>query len=292
MRRTFGRVAWKSKNSSGSIVAKRAAPSDAPTNCSAAEAASPASFQPLKAHTRAGARRPSGRLSQSQRLHPDHGTRWAAWRSTSPSACQARAQTRSTGVFACTRKDRLVDAHGHAVPRARAARPHGRGRRRARSATPTCSPAASSAATSCACAGASSASATSCRSRCAAIDRAPRRDADPAAFLPAAYRDLDELDGFLEHLAGEVHDPGYRALLDGLLGDDGCAPRWRRAPCTRGGHHAYLGGLLEHTVAVAHARAGDVRAAPAAELRPADHRGARARPRQDARVHATAPRSG
>jgi 3'-5' exoribonuclease len=25
----------------------------------------------------------------------------------------------------------------------------------------------------------------------------------------------------------------------------------RRAPCTRGGHHAYLGGLLEHTVAVA-----------------------------------------
>ncbi len=25
----------------------------------------------------------------------------------------------------------------------------------------------------------------------------------------------------------------------------------RRAPCTRAGHHAYLGGLLEHTVAVA-----------------------------------------
>ncbi len=33
--------------------------------------------------------------------------------------------------------------------------------------------------------------------------------ADPAAFLPVAYRDLDELDGFLEHLAREVHDPGY-----------------------------------------------------------------------------------
>src|SRR5205085_4151569 len=26
---------------------------------------------------------------------------------------------------------------------------------------------------------------------------------------------------------------------------------FRRAPCTRAGHHAYLGGLLEHTVAVA-----------------------------------------
>src|SRR5918992_5926541 len=43
--------------------------------------------------------------------------------------------------------------------------------------------------------------------------------ADPAAFLPVAYRDLDELDGFLEHLAREVHDPGYRALLDALLAD-------------------------------------------------------------------------
>ncbi len=75
--------------------------------------------------------------------------------------------------------------------------------------------------------------------------------ADPAAFLPVAYRDLDELDGFLEHLAREVHDPGYAALLERLLGDDALRAEWRRAPCTRGGHHAYLGGLLEHTVAVA-----------------------------------------
>jgi 3'-5' exoribonuclease len=74
--------------------------------------------------------------------------------------------------------------------------------------------------------------------------------ADPAAFLPVAYRDLDELDGFLEHLAREVHDTGYAALLERLLGDDGLRAAWRRAPCTRGGHHAYLGGLLEHTVAV------------------------------------------
>jgi 3'-5' exoribonuclease len=27
--------------------------------------------------------------------------------------------------------------------------------------------------------------------------------------------------------------------------------QWRRAPCTQRSHHAYLGGLLEHTVAVA-----------------------------------------
>src|ERR671915_284073 len=75
--------------------------------------------------------------------------------------------------------------------------------------------------------------------------------ADPAAFLPTAYRDLDELDGFLEHLAREVYDPDLRALLDSFLSDEDFRADFRRAPCTRAGHHAYLGGLLEHTVAVA-----------------------------------------
>jgi 3'-5' exoribonuclease len=81
-----------------------------------------------------------------------------------------------------------------------------------------------------------------------AVERAP--EADPATFLPVAYRDVDELDGFLEHLAREVHDAEYRRLLETLLADDALRADWRRAPCTRTGHHAYLGGLLEHTVAV------------------------------------------
>jgi 3'-5' exoribonuclease len=75
--------------------------------------------------------------------------------------------------------------------------------------------------------------------------------ADPASFLPTAYRDLDELDGFLEHLAREVYDADLRALLGAFLGDASFRADLRRAPCTRSGHHAYLGGLLEHTVAVA-----------------------------------------
>jgi 3'-5' exoribonuclease len=74
---------------------------------------------------------------------------------------------------------------------------------------------------------------------------------DPARFLPVAYRDVDELDGFLEHLAGEVYDRAYAELLRRLLADTALRAQWRRAPCSRAGHHAYLGGLLEHTVAVA-----------------------------------------
>ena len=83
------------------------------------------------------------------------------------------------------------------------------------------------------------------------ISRAAERAPDPAEFLPVAYRDMEELDGFLEHLAREVYDPELRALLDSFLGDDALRAALRRTPCTRSGHHAYLGGLLEHTVAVA-----------------------------------------
>jgi len=83
-----------------------------------------------------------------------------------------------------------------------------------------------------------------------AIRRAEGETAAPEEFLPVAYRDLDELDGFLEHLAREVFDRDLARLLDAFLGDDAFRAELRRAPCTRGGHHAYLGGLLEHTVAV------------------------------------------
>src|ERR1700730_17642059 len=103
-----------------------------------------------------------------------------------------------------------------------------------------------------------------------AIGRAEGVEADPARFLPMAYRDLDELEGFLEHLAREVYDSGLKALLARLLADRELRAEIRRAPGSvpaggagsrppgaggfaraGGGHHAYLGGLLEHTVAVA-----------------------------------------
>src|SRR5436305_6836072 len=84
-----------------------------------------------------------------------------------------------------------------------------------------------------------------------AIRKAEPEDADPAEFLPVAYRDLDELDGFLEHLSREVHDADYARLLASFVEDEQFRADFRRAPCSRAGHHAYLGGLLEHTVGVA-----------------------------------------
>jgi 3'-5' exoribonuclease len=74
---------------------------------------------------------------------------------------------------------------------------------------------------------------------------------DPAALAPALRRDADELDGFLEFLAGEIAHPGLRATVARFVEDAEFRGRLRTLPATVEGHHAYAGGLLEHTVGVA-----------------------------------------
>src|SRR5262245_23702363 len=82
------------------------------------------------------------------------------------------------------------------------------------------------------------------------IQAADASEVDPDDFLPSAYRDREELQGFLEHLAREVHDAVLRSVVERVLFEEPVASEFRRAPCTRAGHHAYLGGLIEHTVSV------------------------------------------
>ncbi len=83
------------------------------------------------------------------------------------------------------------------------------------------------------------------------VRRLEPAEVDPVEFLPAAYRDRSELEGFLEHLTREVHDPALIRVVENTIFTGQAAEEFRKAPCTRAGHHAYLGGLLEHTVAVA-----------------------------------------
>jgi 3'-5' exoribonuclease len=75
-------------------------------------------------------------------------------------------------------------------------------------------------------------------------------DTDPATLAPTLRRDADELDGFLDFLAAEIAHPGLRATVTAAL-DTETRKRFRALPATPDGHHAYAGGLLEHTVGVA-----------------------------------------
>jgi 3'-5' exoribonuclease len=76
-------------------------------------------------------------------------------------------------------------------------------------------------------------------------------EADVAELAPAPRRDVDELDGFFEFLAGELAHQGLRSLVGRFLGDADFRARLRVLPATPDSHHSWAGGLLEHTVAVA-----------------------------------------
>jgi 3'-5' exoribonuclease len=79
------------------------------------------------------------------------------------------------------------------------------------------------------------------------LEAAP--DADPASLAPAMRRDADELDGFLEFLAGEIAHPGLAGVVGRFFADDVMRRSLRRLPAAET-HHSYAGGLLEHTVGV------------------------------------------
>lgn len=75
-------------------------------------------------------------------------------------------------------------------------------------------------------------------------------EADPAELTPGLRRDADELDGFLEFLAGEISHAGLSRLVGGILEDPAVRAALRSLPAAES-HHSYAGGLLEHTVGVA-----------------------------------------
>jgi 3'-5' exoribonuclease len=73
-------------------------------------------------------------------------------------------------------------------------------------------------------------------------------------FLPRTPRDADAMAAELADLIASVGDAPFRELLNRLLGYDTEIGRgFRLAPAATRNHHAYLGGLLEHTLSVARA---------------------------------------
>jgi 3'-5' exoribonuclease len=76
-------------------------------------------------------------------------------------------------------------------------------------------------------------------------------EADPETLVPESRRDVDELDGFFEFLAGEIVHADVKALVVRFSADGEFRQRLRTLPATVDGHHAWAGGLIEHTVAVA-----------------------------------------
>ena len=74
---------------------------------------------------------------------------------------------------------------------------------------------------------------------------------DPEDLLAAGPRATDELVAEFKSIVQSVSDPELRRILRAVFGDREFFERFVRCPGAQTHHHAYLGGLLEHTVAVA-----------------------------------------
>lgn len=70
-------------------------------------------------------------------------------------------------------------------------------------------------------------------------------------FLPQCPRDPAQMMRELAAVLGTIKDPQIKALVDSLLADKAFMESFRASPAATVNHHAYLGGLLEHTLAMA-----------------------------------------
>ncbi len=73
---------------------------------------------------------------------------------------------------------------------------------------------------------------------------------DAADFVPCSKRSREEMVEQLQANIAEVDNEYLRAVLEGVFGDEELLDRFATAPGAKTLHHAYRGGLLEHTLSV------------------------------------------
>jgi 3'-5' exoribonuclease len=79
----------------------------------------------------------------------------------------------------------------------------------------------------------------------------PTDDFDLTDFLPETKKDVEEMYSQVLELVDSVEHEGYKKLLETFFRDEEFARAFKRAPGAMFYHHAWLGGLLEHSLAVA-----------------------------------------
>ncbi|MBP1729290.1 MAG: yhaM [Deltaproteobacteria bacterium] len=83
------------------------------------------------------------------------------------------------------------------------------------------------------------------------LRKIPEEEVTLADFLPETERDITEMEAELQTLLATLENGWLRRLLHDIFADPQIAPLYRVAPAAKGMHHVYLGGLLEHSLAVA-----------------------------------------
>ncbi|MDO8587280.1 MAG: HD domain-containing protein [Armatimonadota bacterium] len=74
---------------------------------------------------------------------------------------------------------------------------------------------------------------------------------DPTDFLPRCPKDTRQMMADLRTVIGTVQHPQLKTLLEHFFNDAAFVERFATAPAAQRIHHAYIGGLLEHSLSVA-----------------------------------------
>ena len=81
--------------------------------------------------------------------------------------------------------------------------------------------------------------------------RVPPEQVDAADFLAATARDVSKMFERLKEMTLRMQTPHLKALFERFWSDDAFVAAYIRAPAAKLMHHAYIGGLLEHTLSMA-----------------------------------------
>jgi 3'-5' exoribonuclease len=79
---------------------------------------------------------------------------------------------------------------------------------------------------------------------------AAEKDYELADFLPHTKYDVEKLYAELRAAVAGMQNSWLQKLLSCIVDDPEVAPRLKRAPAAMTMHHAYIGGLLEHTISL------------------------------------------
>lgn len=79
----------------------------------------------------------------------------------------------------------------------------------------------------------------------------PVENVTPADYLPVTQRDVEQMFARLRALTDTMTSSPLKALMDAFWNDAGFLRQFKLAPAAKNMHHAYIGGLLEHTLSMA-----------------------------------------
>lgn len=82
------------------------------------------------------------------------------------------------------------------------------------------------------------------------VSVADERSYELGAFIASSHRGAETMQDELKKLINTIRNSFLRELLDRIFFQNDTGKRYRQSPAAKGIHHAYVGGLLEHSLSM------------------------------------------